>query len=598
MKGAKKPSQPIKIFVLLVQRHPFYIALTIALLLLSSTFEGIGIAMLVPLLDNINGGGGESPIVAGITRALATVDLSPTLSTLITLVVCLVFFKAIFAFLANTIVGTVAARLEAGFRHRIIAAMIRARWRHFVSLPNGRVASAIGSEVNIATSCYIVITKLIASFAQVVVQLGVALLISWEIALGACILGGLIGLFGLRLVRMSRTMGQRRKDGVEMLSTRLLEALGGMKALKGMGAQDRMVPLLSWEIGNIRTAMRNLIVLGSALRSIPEPVAAIAIGTSLYYYLQHMDGELENFLVLALLLSRLIQSVAGLQHNYQRVVSCEPSFWFVEGIIAEAEAQEERGSGERPTHLQESISFDDICFDYGDHRVLDHVALTIEANTITAFAGPSGAGKTTLVDLVAGLHEPASGRILIDDVPLQEIDLQAWREHIGYVLQETFLFHESIKNNVTLGDDQLTADDAETALRKAGIWDFVAQLPDGMDTVVGERGARLSGGQRQRIAIARALVRKPMLLILDEPTVGLDRQTELEICETLSKLKGEVTTIAVSHQPALFGIADAIYAVSDGKVAPMAPEENGSAADVGDEVLSKLGRLSLDGTNG
>ena len=173
---------------------------------------------------------------------------------------------------------------------------------------------------------------------------------------------------------------------------------------------------------------------------------------------------------------------------------------------------------------------------------------------------------------------------------------QSWREGIGYVLQDTFLFHESIRRNVTLGDPDLTDADAEAALRQAGIWDFVAGLPEGPDTVVGERGARLSGGQRQRIAIARALIRKPKLLILDEPTAGLDRQTEDEICETLSALKGQVTTIAVSHQPALFDIADNIYMVSDGQISRM--PSAGTESGTGDDVLSQVARIAHDGTNG
>jgi ATP-binding cassette, subfamily C, bacterial len=181
-----------------------------------------------------------------------------------------------------------------------------------------------------------------------------------------------------------------------------------------------------------------------------------------------------------------------------------------------------------------------------------------------AIAGPSGSGKTTLIDLVIGLLNPDAGTIRIDGVALNTLDRAAWRAGIGYVPQEMFLFHDTIYSNITLGDGGLTRADARAALRAAGAWAFVSALPDGMDTVVGERGSRLSGGQRQRIALARALVRTPRLLILDEVTTALDPRTEAEICATLAGLKGAVTILAVSHQPAIVAVADLVYHLSDG----------------------------------
>jgi ATP-binding cassette subfamily C protein len=156
--------------------------------------------------------------------------------------------------------------------------------------------------------------------------------------------------------------------------------------------------------------------------------------------------------------------------------------------------------------------------------------------------------------------------VWIDNVPLSEIDLHAWRRTIGYVPQETLLLHENVFVNVTLGDPELTLADVEAALRAAGAWDFVAALRAGMETSLGERGSRLSGGQRQRIAIARALVHKPQLLILDEATTSLDPKSEAAICATVQQLRGTMTIIAISHQPALLEVADVVYRLEDGKI--------------------------------
>jgi ATP-binding cassette subfamily C protein len=178
--------------------------------------------------------------------------------------------------------------------------------------------------------------------------------------------------------------------------------------------------------------------------------------------------------------------------------------------------------------------------------------------------GPSGAGKTTIADLIIGLLRPQLGQILIDNVPLEQIDLRQWRRMIGYVPQEAFLLHDTVLWNVTLGDPEVNEAAAEAALRAAGAWEFVAELPQQIHSSVAERGMALSGGQRQRIAIARALAHGPRLLILDEVTSSLDPQSEAAICRTLRELRGRLTILAISHQAALVEAADRIYRIQNG----------------------------------
>jgi len=198
--------------------------------------------------------------------------------------------------------------------------------------------------------------------------------------------------------------------------------------------------------------------------------------------------------------------------------------------------------------------------------VLREVSLSFAKNKITSIVGASGAGKTTIVDLVTGLLRPQQGQIWIDNQPLADIDLRSWRRMIGYVPQETLLLHDTVLTNVILGDQMLSEDDAIKALRAAKAWGFVENLPQGIHSSVGERGGNLSGGQRQRIAIARALVHNPKLLILDEATSGLDPESEAAICDTLRQLSGELTVLAISHQTALVELADKAYRIEDGKI--------------------------------
>jgi ATP-binding cassette subfamily C protein len=203
--------------------------------------------------------------------------------------------------------------------------------------------------------------------------------------------------------------------------------------------------------------------------------------------------------------------------------------------------------------------------------------MVIPAGRIVAITGPSGAGKTTIADLIVGLHQPQEGSLLVDGVPLTELDLAAWRGSIGYVPQEMFLFHDTVYNNVALREPKISRGGVKAALVAAGAWGFVSELSEGLDTVLGERGSKLSGGQRQRIAIARALVHRPKLLVLDEITTALDPRTEAAICRTLHELRGRVTIRSISHQPAMTEIADHVYRLEGGRLYEVAELPSRSA---------------------
>ena len=210
----------------------------------------------------------------------------------------------------------------------------------------------------------------------------------------------------------------------------------------------------------------------------------------------------------------------------------------------------------------------DLCKIYRTDTVETHalrgLSLTVDEGEFLSVTGPSGSGKTTVVDLAIGLLRPDKGTITLDGKPLQEVDIQAWRKMIGYVPQDTILLHDTIMRNVTLGDPTLQKADVEWALQAAGALDFVATMPDGLETVVGERGGKLSGGQRQRVAIARALVNKPRLLILDEATSALDHESEDAIRRTLEDLSGRLSILAISHNRAMVHAASRVYDLQAG----------------------------------
>jgi ATP-binding cassette subfamily C protein len=284
-------------------------------------------------------------------------------------------------------------------------------------------------------------------------------------------------------------------------------------------------------------------------------------------------------MVLFFLVARILIQFGKVLEQYQKMVKFESGYLAVHQKIKEAEKEKETEVGSLPPKLETAIRLDQVSFAYGEKAVLQNVSLTFQAGMITAIVGPSGSGKTTIVDLVIGLLQPNGGQIWLDDLPLTQIDLRQWRNLIGYVPQESWLLHDTVYNNVTFGDPELTENDAIEALQAAGAWEFVQAMPEGLKNTVGESGGKISGGQRQRIAIARALVHKPRLLILDEATTALDPENEMAICKTLGQLRGELTILAISHQPAVLEVADLAYLLKDGVAAPVTEVRAKSAVD-------------------
>jgi ATP-binding cassette subfamily C protein len=289
---------------------------------------------------------------------------------------------------------------------------------------------------------------------------------------------------------------------------------------------------------------------------------------------------------MSILLVRTVSAIGPIQRGFHKFLQSYDQYRSLREFVAEIGRAAEVSIGERPPRFEHAITLEEVSFAYGQRPVLDRLSLTIPYGLITTLAGRSGVGKSTTVDLIVGLYRPNAGRVLVDGVDLQELDLSAWRNLIGYVPQEVTLFHTSVLNNVSLWAEGFGEEEVVEALKAAGAWSFVQQLEGGLQHVVGERGQRLSGGQRQRISIARALLHRPRLLILDEATTGLDQRTEAEICAAIQRLSREqgLTVLAISHQPAWQEVADRVYFLQDGRVAELserAPDAGVDAAVVG-----------------
>lgn len=565
----------MRLLQVFARTYPRRTAFLVVCLILAGLAEGIGLSSLVPLLGVLSSGDATgrgaqgSRLGAAIVDGLGTIGIAPTLGALLGLLIVAVIIKASLMLLASKQVGYAVAHMSTNLRLALIRALLRTRWEFFIQQRVGAYANAVASEARRASQAYLRATTILALLFQTVVYAAVAFWVSWKATLGALVGGMIIVFLVARLVRMARRAGNKQTKLAKALLGRLTDTLLAVKPIKAMGREMLMGPLLESETQQLNRALEREVLSTTALDALYEPLIVAFLAGGLYVALVHLSVPSADVLMPALLCARIVERLGKVQKEFQRMVTCESAFWAMRGMIDDAEGARESLPGTVAPSLNREIALQRVTFGYDDRFVLREASLVVPAGELTVIVGPSGAGKTTVADLFIGLVQPQEGDVLIDGVPLRIIDAYRWRAMIGYVPQDAFLLHESVHVNVTLGDADLTPADVEAALRAAGAWEFVAALPEGPATILGERGLRISGGQRQRVALARALVRQPKLLVLDEATTALDPVTEAAICATLDQHRGRLTILAICHHGGLVNLADRLYRVEAGTIVPV-----------------------------
>ncbi|NOQ88656.1 MAG: ATP-binding cassette domain-containing protein [Gammaproteobacteria bacterium] len=564
----------MKLILKFAQSYPRESSIMLFALVMAGIVEGIGLTALLPLLQKainlptaeITGSSSETEIGDFINSALLFMGITPTIGSLLMVILCGAFLRSLLIFLAYRKVGYTVAHVATDLRLTLLRALLSTRWGYFLDQRVGSMTNAAGTEVMRAASAYLHASTAIAMMIQALAYFTVAMMVSWQMTLIFMTAGSLVIFLLFNLVRKAKRAGRKQTGLLQSLLARLSDSLQSLKSFKAMGQENLADELLSSDTIKLNKALRKQVISQAALRGIQDSLMTLLVITGLYLMLVPLDMDLPNVMVLIFLMSRMLSQIGKVQRKYQEMVIGESAYWSLQGKITNAQQHQEPQGGEISATLEQGIQFNNVDFGYAEKMILKNVSLDIPSRTFTSIVGPSGAGKTTLIDLITGFFQPNKGEVLIDGTPLPELNLRSWRRMIGYVPQDTLLLHDSIFINVTLGDLSLTIKDVEYALKASGAWDFIEKMPDGVDTIVGERGTKISGGQRQRIAIARALVHRPQLLILDEATSALDPKTEASICQTLTDLRGQLTMLAISHQSALIDAADRVFKIENGTI--------------------------------
>lgn len=551
-------------------RYRWQMLYVLLALLLSGIAEGIGLSAMLPLLnvalDSSSGNPAErNEFEQSVLQVLDYLGIEPTIGPLLLVIVLGASSRSVLLIIAQRKVGYTAAQIGTDMRLEMLQAILRSKWEYFLHQPIGKLTNALATEAQRSSESFVFGATAITFLIQAMIYGAVAVAISWRATLASLVAGLIVIGVSHFLVRIARRAGKKQTMLMSSLMSRLTDTLQSVKPMKAMAKEHLADSVLAMETSRLNKALRRQVFSNALLNSGQDLLFTLFIALGIYMALVIFDMNLATVMVLVVTIGRSFSFLGKVQKQYQKMVQGESAYWSMrDSINAALSAEENLHTGDEPA-LSRGISFRQVGFNYDQRQVLRDLNLDIPAFRMTTLVGASGAGKTTIVDLIIGLLEPASGAILIDDIPVGQLDTRRWRQTIGYVPQETVLLHDTVLNNITLGDSSISDEEVERALRMAGAWDFIAALPQGVHSMVGERGGKLSGGQRQRIAIARALVSNPQLLILDEATSALDPGSEQDVLATLEGLKGQLTILAVSHTSGMVKAADRVYELNSGK---------------------------------
>jgi subfamily B ATP-binding cassette protein MsbA len=492
------------------------------------------------------------------------------------LLVSLMVAKGVTVFLQRWLLALMRARFEVAMKNRLYGAIIEADWPFFVAQRTGGVANLMIVEARRTGTAFEIFIMGFGALLNILVYLTIALFVSWPITLFAAA-GGLLLSGGFRaLVSAGRRVGTAMSQANDQLAAEITDTMGGAKVVKSAAMERLARNRLDVLVRRLAHIDVRLGILKGVLESTYEPAFATFMVLMIFVASQVVDVSNSALMLFALLSFRMVQRGQALQGLIQGLGQATPGFDRLLEVEGEAIAHRERTSGDEFGGLKDGIELRHVSYSYGrGEQVLEDVSLTLPARAVTAFVGFSGGGKTTLLDLLSGLLQPTDGSILVDGTPLDAYTLSSWRSRIGYVTQETLLFDDTIAANISWGLVDVSEEDIREAAQVAGIHEAIEAMPNGYQTMVGERGMELSGGQRQRIALARALARKPDLLLLDEATSELDADSEQHIQTAVQELKRHVTVVTVAHRLSSIVGAERIYVFDKGRLV-----EQGSATEL------------------
>jgi len=550
------------------RRFPLLLIANTLLLVLAGMTDAVSLLTLAPIADLlINPDLQEaSPVTLQVVTVMTSVGVPATLWSLLAAFLGLNLLKNGFQILATHFVLRIKYAVLRGLVVGTFEEFFNARWYFFSSGRQGNLLNTFTRETNVVGDAFAGMGRLFAGVVQVILYLLVPFYLSWQVTsvslATALLLAGPFVLLG----RVSYRLGQRNTSTANQVTSIIQESLGSAKVILGFANQHKSAEALSHAFEAHRRATLKSQTLGIAMPLVYQPLGLLVLIAALFVS-QMIAFPLSELAVVIYALYRIVPVVGRLTGEKNLMDNSFPAYEQVMHLTQRAQGLRQPTGTRAFTGITDRIATEGLSFAHPDHEpALVDINVCIPQGEMIAFVGESGAGKSTLIDVIMGLQEPLAGQITIDGVPLSDFDIYSYRRRIGYVPQDSVLFNMTIKDNLLWANEAATEQEIKRACQQANADQFIEEFPKGYNTLVGDRGVRLSGGQAQRIALARAILRKPDLLILDEATSSLDTRAERLIQQAIENVARETTVVVIAHRLSTIINADYIYVLRDGRV--------------------------------
>lgn len=562
------------------------VGVVIVLGVLAALLESVGLYLFVPLVNSIATGTGALDVIPipAVQNLADTLSVQAQSAIFIGLILACILLKNVVMYFCTVTWFDMQSRVVHDIRTRLFRQVLYSGADYAADSEQANVISSLASETWRVGDSVITISKFIVAAITCAIFTALLFIISWQMTIFAIGLMSVAALILVTMTRRAQKVGQAVMEAYHQFAKRIWEAFGSVRTIRAFGREEQEIQAFAKRSEDMRHAGLHQEKLWAIPGRFGEVSATVVVAT-LIVFAGDLAGGVASLVAFLAVLYRMQSPLREALGTRVHLLSAKPT---VEKVVAQLEATAKPVivNGVKPwTGLAQSIVFENVSFRYkpDEPLVLKNLSLVIPAGKTTAIVGMSGSGKSTLIDLVMRFRDPTEGRILVDGQDLRDLNLAAWRQHLALMSQEVFLFDQSVAENIRYGRLDATPEDLKHAADVAYATGFIEQLPQGWDTPVGERGARLSGGQRQRIALARAVLRDPALLLLDEATNALDSFSERAFQESLAMFQKGRTLIVVAHRLATVEKADQIVMM-----------DAGQAIEIGDfsSLISRNGRFA------
>ncbi|PEO09560.1 multidrug ABC transporter [Bacillus wiedmannii] len=545
-------------------------------MVLISLLEGIGIILLIPMISmtGIINIGEETTFIAPVSRFLQDFPKTASLVSILGIYILIVLGQN----LLQRNITLRDARTQQAFirelRLETYSMILKAKWSFFLEKRKTNLINILTTELARVSYGVNLILQLLAAILFTFIQVGIAFLLSPQITIFVLVFGLLFLVASRVFIKKARILGGKTSELAKDYLSGITDYFNGIKDIKSNTLEASRLDWLQSITKKMSNEQMEYMRIRSNSQLFYKVSMAILIAFFLLLSVSMFQAQPTQLLLIILIFSRLWPRFMTIQSNLEQLAASIPAFkslWELQEECKEAIEMQDIHQQKHiePIRIKQGMECKDVYFRYNKQEslyALQNINVQIPINSMTAIVGHSGAGKSTLIDVLMGLIQPEKGQVLIDGTPLTTDNLLSLRRAISYVPQDPFLFNASIRENLLMIEPNASEEQIWSALNFAAAAEFVQTLPKGLDTLIGDRGVRLSGGERQRLVLARAILRKPSILVLDEATSALDTENEVKIQSAIERLKGTMTIIVIAHRLSTIRNADQVIVLGKGEI--------------------------------